>query len=80
MPIPETAHSNAFPKLQTLLTLHQGHRNALKSEVKYLLFMSARLQTPCNCFNVHHSLLDWHLPRDSGNLLDVEAGDWRDWS
>lgn len=80
MPIQKMAQSAAFPKLQTLLTFHQVHRDALKSEVKYLLFMSARLQTPCNCFNVHHSLLDWHLPRDSGNLLDVEAGDWRDWS
>jgi len=42
--------------------------------VQFLLFMGANPSIPCNCFHVHHSSLDWHLPRDSINLLNVQVG------
>lgn len=54
--------------------LHLATENGHLLTVKYLLLMGAKINTPCNCFHVHHSLLDWHLPRDSGNLLNVEVG------
>lgn len=54
--------------------LHLATENGHVVVVKFLLLMSAKLNIPCNCFPVHHSLLDWHLPRDSANVLNVQVG------
>ena len=54
--------------------LHLATENGHLLTVRYLLLMGAKVNMPCNCFHVHHSLLDWHLPRDSSNLLNVEVG------
>lgn len=54
--------------------LHLATENGHVIVVKLLFLMSAKLNIPCNCFPVHHSLLDWHLPRDSANVLNVQVG------
>lgn len=54
--------------------MHLATENGHVIVVKLLLLMSAKLNIPCNCFPVHHSLLDWHLPRDSANVLNVQVG------
>ncbi|CAJ1449196.1 unnamed protein product [Effrenium voratum] len=59
---------------QEVSALYAATENGHLGVVKLLLFLGANCRVPCRIFPAHHSLLDWHLPRDSTNLLNLQVG------